>query len=152
MSTQRVALITRREDAEVIRPFGIEMKVMIAATQTGGTCSVVSAELKPGEGPPPHLHRDVDEYFLVVEGTISLVVEGQESTVTAGNLVLAPRGTTHSFKNVGASTARLLEWTVPGGSEPYFRAVYEMEASGGFDPERLAEINEQFATEFIGSS
>ena len=152
MSTRRVPLITRREDSEVIRPFGIEMRVMIAATQTGGTCSVVSAELKPGEGPPPHLHRDVDEYFLVMEGTISLVVEGKESTVTAGSLILTPRGTTHSFKNVGASTARLLEWTVPGGSEPYFRAVYEMEASGGFDPERLAEINEQFATEFIGSS
>jgi len=25
-----------------------------------------------------------------------------------------------------------------------------MEISGGFDPKRLAEINEQFATEFVG--
>jgi len=141
--------ITPAEDAEDIRPFGIDMKVMIGAAQTGGTCSVLIAELKPGDGPPPHLHREHDEYFFVLEGTISLVVEGKESTVAPNTLVFVSRGTTHSFKNIGASTARLLEWTVPGDNEPYFRAVCEMEANGGFDPKRLAEINEQFATEFI---
>src|SRR5271165_2168642 len=151
MSTLIEPRIAQREDAESIRPFGIEMKVMIAAALTGGTCSVLIGELKPGEGPPPHLHRDFDEYFSVLEGTISLVVDGKESTVAPGNLIFTPRGTTHSFKNIGASTTRLLEWTVPGGNEPYFRAAYEMEANGGFDPKRLAEINEQFATEFIGS-
>ena len=151
MSAQTGPLVTRREDAESIRPFGIEMNVMIAAEQTSGTCSVLIAEFKPGEGPPPHLHRDTDEYFFVLEGTISLVVDGKESTVASGHLILTPRGTTHSFKNIGTSTARLLEWTVPGRSEPYFRAVYEMEVSGGLDPKRLVEINEQFATEFIGS-
>jgi uncharacterized cupin superfamily protein len=52
----------------------IDMKVMIAAAQTGGTCSVLIGELKPGDGPPPHLHRDHDEYFFVLESTISLVV------------------------------------------------------------------------------
>ena len=106
------------------------MNVMIAAARTGGTCSVLIAELEPGEGPPPHLHRDHD--------------------AAPSTLVFVPRGTTHSFKNIGASTARLLEWTVPGDNEPYFRAVYEMEVNGGFDPKRLAEINEHFATEFIG--
>jgi quercetin dioxygenase-like cupin family protein len=143
--------VTPSGDAESIRPFGIDMKVMIAAAQTGGTCSVVTAELKPGDGPPPHLHRDHDEYFFVLEGTISLVVDGKESIAAPGTLAFVPRGTTHSFKNVGASIARLLEWTVPGDNEPYFRAVYEMELNGGFNPTRLAEINKQFATEFIGS-
>jgi uncharacterized cupin superfamily protein len=151
MSTRIEPRIAQRENAESIRPFGIEMKVMIAAALTGGTCSVLIGELKPGEGPPPHLHRNFDEYFFVLESTISLVVDGKESTVVPGNLIFTPRGRTHSFKNIGASTARLLEWTVPGGNEPYFRAVYEMMANGDFDPKRLAEINEQFATEFIGS-
>lgn len=124
---------------------------MIASAQTGGTCSVLIGELKPGDGPPPHLHRDHDEYFFLLEGAISLIVDGKESTVALNTLVFVPRGTTHSFKNIGASTARLLEWTLPGENERYFRAIYEMEVTGGFDPKRLAEINEQFATEFIGS-
>lgn len=149
MSTQLEPRITRREDAESIRPFGIEMKVMMAAAQTSDTCSVLIGELKPGEGPPPHLHRGFDEYFFVLEGTISLVVDGKQSTVTPGNLIFTPRGATHSFTNIGASPARLLEWTIPGGNEPYFRAVSEMGAD--IDPKRLAEINHQFATEFIDS-
>ena len=150
MTTQIEPRSTRSPDADTIRPFGIDIKVMIAAAQTGGTCSVLIAELKPGDGPPPHLHRDHDEYFFVLESTISLVVNGKESSVGPSTLVFVPRGTTHSFKNIGASTARLLEWTVPGENERYFRAVYEMEVNGGFDPKRLAEINERFATEFIG--
>jgi mannose-6-phosphate isomerase-like protein (cupin superfamily) len=150
MSTQIEPRITRPEDAESILPFGIDMKVMIAAAQTSGTCSVLIAELRPGDGPGPHRHREHDEYFFVLEGAISLVVDGKESAIAPSTLVFVPRGTTHSFKNIGASTARLLEWTVPGDNEPYFRAVYEMEASGGFDPKRLTEINEQFATEFVG--
>src|SRR5215468_11176517 len=149
MTTQIEPRITWSPDADTIRPFGIDIKVMIAAAQTGGACSVLIAELKPGDGPPPHLHRDHDEYFFVLEGTISLVVDGKERIAAPGTLAFVPRGTTHSFKNIGASTARLLEWTVPGDNEPYFRAVCEMEANGGFDPKRLAEINEQFATEFI---
>ncbi len=150
MSTLIEPWIAQREDAESIRPFGIEMKVMIPAALTDGTCSVLIGELKPGEGPPPHLHRKFDEYFFVLDGTVSLVVDGKQSTVAPGNLIFTPRGRTHSFKNIGASTASLLEWTVPGGNEPYFRAVYEMMANGRFDPQRLAEINERFATEFIG--
>ena len=66
MSAQIEPGIIRRDDAESIRPFGVEMKVMMAAAQTGGTCSVLVAELKPGEGPPPHLHRGFDEYFFVL--------------------------------------------------------------------------------------
>ena len=151
MGTQMESRITRSDDAESIRPFGIDLKVMVAAAQTGGTCSVLIGELKSGNGPPPHLHRDHDEYSFVLESTISLVVDGKESTVGPSTLIFVPRGTTHSIKNIGASTARLLEWTVPGNNERYFRAVYEMEVNGGFDPKRLAEINEQFATEFIGS-
>jgi mannose-6-phosphate isomerase-like protein (cupin superfamily) len=57
------------------------------------------------DGPPPHRHRGHDEYFFVLESTISLVVDGKESTVGPNTLAFVPRGTTHSFKNIGASTA-----------------------------------------------
>ena len=87
--------------------------------------------------------------FSSLEGTIALVIDGKESTLVSGTFAFTPRGGVHSFKNIGASTASLLEWTVPGGNEPYFRAVSEMGTN--IDPARLAEINRQFATEFIGA-
>ena len=121
----------------------------MAAAQTGGTCSVLIGELRPGEGPPPHLHREFDEYFFVLEGVVSLTVDGKESTISPGNLAFTPRGAVHSFRNIGPSTASILEWTVPGGNEPYFRAVSAMGAD--INPDGLAEINAQFATEFIAT-
>ena len=149
MSAQIEPWITATHDAEIIRPFGNEMKVLLPAVHTSGACSVLFAELRPGEGAPPHLHHDYDEYFFVVEGTIAFVIDGKESTLVSGTFAFTPRGGVHSFENIGASTASLLEWTVPGGNEPYFRAVSEM--GKNIDPKRLAKINEQFATEFIGS-
>ena len=135
--------------AECIRPFGIDMKVLLGAEHTGGTFSAIVGELKPGEGPPPHLHRDREEYFYVLEGTYSLAVDGKESTIGPGTLVFVPRGTVHTFKNISATTGKLLEWTIPGENGDYFRAMHEMETNGGFNPEKFAEINQRFVTEFV---
>ncbi len=143
-------MIVTPADAETIRPFGIDMKVMLGGEHTGGTFSAIVAEVKPGEGPPPHLHRDREEYFFVLEGTYSLGVDGNESTIGPGTLVFVPRGTVHTFKNIAGTMGRLLEWTIPGDNGDYFRAMHQMEAGGGFNPETFAEINQRFVTEFVG--
>jgi mannose-6-phosphate isomerase-like protein (cupin superfamily) len=137
-------------DAESIRPFGIDMKVLIGGEHTGGGFSAIVADIKPGEGPPPHLHRDRDEYFYVLEGIYELTAGGTDSTVGPGTMVFVPRGTVHTFKNIASTNGKLLEWTIPGSNGDYFRAMHEMEASGGFDPEKFAEINRRYVTEFVG--
>jgi mannose-6-phosphate isomerase-like protein (cupin superfamily) len=143
-------MIMTPDAAEMISPFGIDMKVMLGGEHTGGMFSAIVAEVKPGEGPPPHLHRDREEYFFVLEGNYSLGVNGRESIIGPGTLVFVPRGTVHTFKNVSASMGRILEWTIPGENGDYFRAMHEMEAGGGFSPEKFAAINQQFVTEFVG--
>lgn len=142
--------VVHPDRAEALRPFGIDMRVLLGSADTGGAFSALIAEVKPGEGPPPHLHRDREEYFFVLDGTYQLVVDGQEQTVGPGTLAFIPRGTLHAFKNVGTTSGRMLEWTIPGDNEQYFRAVHDMQNAGGFDPERFAEINQRFATEFAG--
>jgi mannose-6-phosphate isomerase-like protein (cupin superfamily) len=136
--------------AEQIRPFGIDMRVMLDAEHTGGTFSAILAEVRPGEGPPPHLHRDREEYFFVVAGTYALSVNGSESTIGPGTLVFVPRGSVHAFKNISSDTGKLLEWTIPGSNGDYFRAMSKMEAEGGFNPATFAAINQRFVTEFVG--
>ncbi len=142
--------IATANGAEAIRPFGIEMKVLIGGEHTGGTFSAIAVEIKPGEGPPPHLHRDRDEYFYVLEGTYDLTVDGKDATVGPGALVFVPRGTVHTFKNSSSSNGKMLEWTIPGSNGDYFRAIHEMETGGGFDPAKFAEINRRFVTDFVG--
>jgi quercetin dioxygenase-like cupin family protein len=142
-------VIMSPEAAEQIRPFGIDMKVMLGAEHTGGAFSAVLAEVRPGDGPPPHLHRDREEYFFVVAGSYWLSVNGNESTIGPGTLVFVPRGTVHTFKNVSSGMGKLLEWTIPGSNGDYFRAMSEMEAAGGFNPATFTAINQKFVTEFI---
>lgn len=142
-------MIVPVEAAEQIRPFGIDMKVMLGAEHTGGTFSAILGEIRPGDGPPPHLHRDREEYFFVLEGTYSLGVNGKQSTIGPGTLVFVPRGTVHTFKNISDKMGRLLEWTIPGSNGDYFRAMHAMEQNGGFNQETFAAINKTFVTEFV---
>ncbi|HUB12187.1 MAG TPA: cupin domain-containing protein [Acetobacteraceae bacterium] len=136
--------------AQRIRPFGIDMKVMLGAEHTGGMFSAILGEVRPGDGPPPHLHRDREEYFFVLSGSYSLSVNGAEPAIIGpGTMVFVPRGTVHTFKNISSEVGRLLEWTIPGGNGDYFREMNQMESSGGFNPETFAAINRKYVTEFV---
>lgn len=140
--------IVTPETAAPIRPFGIDMRVMLGAEATGGGFSAVIGTLAPGQGPPLHRHLDRDEYFFVLEGTYHLTVGDQESDIGPGTLAFVPRGTIHGFTNTGTTAGRLLEWTIPGENSRYFEAMDAMERTTGFDPARFAAINAEFATEF----
>lgn len=142
-------MIVPADAAEQIRPFGIDMKIMLGAEHTGGSFSAVLGEVRPGDGPPPHVHHDREEYFFVLEGTYTLGVNGQESTIGPGTMVFVPRGTVHTFKNISDQPGRVLEWTIPGSNGDYFRAVHAMEQNGAFDPDTFAAINKKFVTEFV---
>lgn len=143
-------VIMAEDAAEQIRPFGIDMKVMLGAEHTGGMFSAVLGDVRPGDGPPPHLHHDREEYFFVLAGTYSLSVNGAEETIGPGTMVFVPRGTVHAFKNISGEMGKILEWTIPGGNGDYFREMDQMEQAGGFNPERFAAINRKFVTEFVG--
>ena len=115
---------------------------------TGGAISVIMAWHKPGEGPPDHVHFSQEEMFFIVEGTYELTLDGQTSTVGPGTIVFIPRNVMHRFKNVGGTTARMLDWSLPGGQDRYFKAVSELAAGGAFTGEKVIEISERFDTHF----
>jgi hypothetical protein len=56
------ATIARPEQALPIKPFGLDMKVLLSTEATGGAISVLMAWLKPGEGPGDHVHFNQEEY------------------------------------------------------------------------------------------
>jgi hypothetical protein len=50
------AAILAPEQALMIKPFGLNMKVLLTGEATGDAISVIMAWHKPGEGPPDHVH------------------------------------------------------------------------------------------------
>src|SRR5262250_2806492 len=93
--------IVKPEQALSIKPFGLDMKVLLSTEATSGATSVLMAWHKPGEGPPDHVHFSQEEMFFIVEGTYELTVSGETSTVGPGTIVFIPRHVVHRFRNVG---------------------------------------------------
>src|SRR5262245_34496417 len=147
------ALIVKPEQVPPIKPkpFGLDMKVLLSTEATGGAISVLMAWHKPGEGPPDHVHFSQEEMFFIVEGTYELTVGDQTSTAGPGTIVFIPRNTVHRFKNVGDTTARMLDWSLPGGQDHYFKAISDLAASDGFTGEKVMEISKKFDTNFPGT-
>ncbi|SFP79651.1 Cupin domain-containing protein [Variovorax sp. PDC80] len=141
------AVIVTPEEAEAIRPFGLDMQVLLGSEQTGGRLSVIMACHRPGEGPPDHLHFTQEECFFIVEGTYEVTAGDTTRTVGAGAIVYLPRGVVHRFRNVGTTTARMLDWSVPGGQDRYFREISAL-AGPGFSGEKVALISEKHDTNF----
>jgi quercetin dioxygenase-like cupin family protein len=130
------ATIVRPDQALPIKAFGLDLKILLTTETTDGAISVLMGWHKPGEGPPDHLHFSQDEVFFILEGTYELAVDEQTSTVGPGTIVFIPRNVVHRFKNVGESTACMLDWSLPGGQDRYFKAISDLAASGGFTGEK----------------
>lgn len=73
--------------------------------------------LSPGQGVDSHRHKDEDDSFLVLEGTLSLTVgdDDREVQAGAGTFVLVPAGTAHAIINSGTTDVRILNVHAPGG-------------------------------------
>jgi mannose-6-phosphate isomerase-like protein (cupin superfamily) len=67
--------------------------------------------------------------FFIVEGTYELTVGDQTSMVGSGTIAFSPRNVVHRFKNGGDTTACMLDWSLPGGQDHYFKAISELAAS-----------------------
>jgi mannose-6-phosphate isomerase-like protein (cupin superfamily) len=93
-------------------------------------------------GPPPHVHHGFDEAIYVLDGEL-LVVTGRADprAAPAGSLVLAPRGTRHTFRNPADRPVRVLGIWSPGSALEFMAEIgAALPASGPPDPARIAEV------------
>ena len=143
------ATIVKPEQALPLKAFGLDLRVLLTTEATGGAIAVLMGWHKPGEGPSDHVHFSQEEIFFILEGTYELTVGDQTTTAGPGTIVFIPRNVVHRFKNVGDTTACMLDWSLPGGQDRYFKAISELGAGGGFTSEKVTEINEKFDTTFL---
>jgi mannose-6-phosphate isomerase-like protein (cupin superfamily) len=99
---------------------GNVMAFKAVAAQTGGDFSLMERTVPPGARiPPPHRHVNCSEAFFVLDGTITFWLETAELAGRAGDFLLVPRGSAHTFGNQGAEPARLLVLHAPA-MDAYF--------------------------------
>ena len=140
-------------EGESVWLVGDLIEVKLSADDTGGAYSMIEETSPPGGGPPPHLHRNEDEALCVLEGEVEFLLGESHLPAGAGTCVHIPKGTLHTFKNVGTSPSRVLGVLTPGGFDKFFLEAGEPATEGSSAPEgepdvgRLVEIGQKYGLE-----
>jgi quercetin dioxygenase-like cupin family protein len=63
---------------------------------------------EPGQEHKAHTHADQDKLYVILEGTGEATVGEETAVVSAGDVVLAPAGVSHSMRNPGPQRLTVL--------------------------------------------
>ncbi len=135
---------------KVIRAFGDEVIVHLSGKDTGGQFTMWTEVIPPGGGPPPHCHRNEDEWFFPLEGRMEFFKDNVWTEVSIGTAVFMPRGVVHAFRNPAAKPLRILIHTTPSGFETFFaRCAEEFAKPGPLNMARIVEISAEHGIHYL---
>ena len=119
----------------------IQMRVLAAGEATTNGAFTL-AEFTGGQGlwTVPHIHREMEESFYVVDGEFTFTVGEQQIPAGPGSYILIPRGTRHEI-TAGANGGRFLTLMVPGGLEEMFFELADLPPDSITDPAMRAAIS-----------
>lgn len=82
---------------------------------------IVENEVKPGAGPPMHVHFKQSESLTVAEGEMTYLIEGQEPVVCkVGETATFESGIPHKFWNSGETILKCTGWVKPANDLDFF--------------------------------
>ena len=97
------------------------VQIKASAAQTQGAYTMIEVFSSPGNGPPPHVHKNEDETLYFIDGEFEILNGEQLMRANPDALAFVPRGTVHRFRCVGETPGRILVIYTPGGIEGFFR-------------------------------
>lgn len=119
--TPTTGLVHARGEGEAIALLGTLVTIAVAGEDTDHRFSLAEHWCPAGFGPPPHVHHQEDETFVILDGAITGVCGGHPFRAEAGATVFLPRGVPHAFAVEGDHPARMMVLTVPAGFERFCR-------------------------------
>jgi quercetin dioxygenase-like cupin family protein len=127
------------------------------ADETEGRYTVMELLAPKGFASPLHIHRNEDEFFVVLSGEVRVQHGHDVVEAVAGSVVYGPRDVAHAF-HVDSAEARLLLLFGPAGVEGFFREGGKPARSQELPPvderfldrQALMEIAARYHQEFVG--
>jgi mannose-6-phosphate isomerase-like protein (cupin superfamily) len=81
---------------------------LIGADHGGAGASIIFVDAPPGRGPRLHKHP-YEEIFIILEGEAEFVAGDRRLTARAGEVVIVPPETPHSFTSSGSERLRQID-------------------------------------------
>jgi mannose-6-phosphate isomerase-like protein (cupin superfamily) len=100
------------DEGEAFWLTGMLQTVKVGGADTGGRY-----------GSPWHVHVEEDEWFFVLEGSLTVYVGDTRVDLTTGGFAFGPKGVPHTFIGAGSSPARVLVGLAPMEFEGFLREV-----------------------------
>ena len=112
------------EEGETLWFSGVLVTIKATAEQTGGEFFLFEEFASRGTATPLHVHPQDHESFYILEGELTIYLDGQTISASAGSFVHIPKGYfPHAFQ-VDSETARFHVLTTPA-HEQFIRAASE---------------------------
>jgi len=110
------------------------------------TMSILTEDIKPGDGIPAHYHSSEEELIFIEKGVGIFTFGDEQYEVTSGSMALVPRTVWHGLRNESDDMLRMVFSYTPAGFEDYFRAigVKPGEPCKGLNSEEWQQINKKF--------
>lgn len=130
--------------------------VKATRAQTGGAFGLIEQLAPVGAGSPYHVHRAEEESFYILEGQLEFHSQGRRFVKGPRGYVFLPRDVPHGFRVVGASVARFLVLTTPGGFEGFVTEAGEpaselrLPEPSAPNMEKLAAVAAKYRIEILG--
>jgi mannose-6-phosphate isomerase-like protein (cupin superfamily) len=124
-----------------------------------GTC-VLEHIVGAGDSPPLHVHRDQDEVFVLLAGAARFRLGDQNLNAEAGDCLLVPKGSAHTYLATSREGARFLTITRGRGFYGFVREVGRRAVGDGLPQpsgaptdeqrEALVRLGEKYGVDFVG--
>lgn len=94
---------------------------------------------------PPHIHPTQDEYVLLLDGSLDIVIGGETKQASTGDLICMPRGVAHGLFNNSGRDVRCFFWVTPTGKlVDLFRRIHNMAR-----PDEVVALAPEYEVEFL---
>ncbi|MEM7801529.1 MAG: cupin domain-containing protein, partial [Chloroflexota bacterium] len=111
--------IVRSADINMISsPNGNESGAVATPNKGATEVNVIRQHEEAGGKNPPHKHSK-EEVMVMLEGSVTVTVEEESATLSAGDTLIVPANTVHYLENQGDVTA---EWLIISSSGRTFEA------------------------------
>ncbi len=125
------ATFADRDGGEARWGLGGLLLMKVPAERTGGRFAILEERMVRGCASPPHVHTDDHETFIVLEGELSIWVEGVVHRVGPGSVSYVEPGVLHAWR-VESEEARTIVISTPQHEDFYREATKP--APGPYQP------------------
>ena len=114
---------------------------MLGSADTHGDSYVFETISPAGSVVPPHRHELEDEYGYIVDGVFQIFLGEQSYEAKSGTVLHFPRHIAHGFRNIGATSGRMIWLSTPGVKvECFFDELAALPVDAPPDMEKIVGI------------